>query len=170
MPPAADESPRRQPHGTETGEQEAPPFPGRIAGEFLRPVRQGRLLVGFRGGGIDAGPAAVRWRSGFKPDADFQEAEIERIFRSSDGAVTYLGDWHSHPTAPAVPSKPDRRTLRRIATDPDAQCPMPTMLILEQDEFELWSAAGWIGYLGRLGRWGRMTVSLMRIRTFASLR
>jgi integrative and conjugative element protein (TIGR02256 family) len=141
------------------------------------PNETGGVLLGHRTGNevvvvaaIDAGPAAVRWRSGFKPDADFQEAEIERIFRSSDGAVTYLGDWHSHPTAPAVPSKPDRRTLRRIATDPDAQCPMPTMLILEQDEFELWSAAGWIGYLGRLGRWGRMTVSLMRIRTFASLR
>jgi hypothetical protein len=47
---------------------------------------------------------------------------------------------------------------------------MPTIFILEQDEFERWSAAGWIGYLERLGRWGRMTVPLVRIRTFASLR
>lgn len=54
--------------------------------------------------------------------------------------------------APLLGDLRDRRTLRRIASDPDAQCPMPTMLILEQDEVERWSAAGWIGYLARTPR------------------
>lgn len=48
---------------------------------------------------IGPGPNAEHCTDSFKADAPWQWAEMERIYNSSNGTITYLGDWHSHPKA-----------------------------------------------------------------------
>ncbi|WP_352875329.1 Mov34/MPN/PAD-1 family protein [Mesorhizobium sp. M0959] len=42
----------------------------------------------------------------------------------------YLGEWHSHPSAPPTPSGQDRSTMRAIAGDNGYCCPEPILLIV----------------------------------------
>lgn len=79
---------------------------------------------------IDAGVGAKRGRYSFEPEQDYQLAEMERLYRLSNGKTTYLGDWHSHPAnAPAL-SRRDERTLLKIASSEQAKCPAPVMMII----------------------------------------
>lgn len=142
------------------------------AAEGAAPDETGGVLLGWRNGDalvidrvVDAGPGAERWPMGMRPDADYQALMIAEAFEESDGAVTYLGDWHSHPGTMAIPSRRDRKTLRNIATDEDAQCPAPAMLILGTGDQD-WEAMAWVGRLGRLGRWGPLSVKPVNVRLF----
>lgn len=49
---------------------------------------------------------------------------------ATDGAVTFLGDWHTHPGRPALLSDRDRRAMRELATDPDFGTPLPIIAIV----------------------------------------
>lgn len=93
---------------------------------------------------VGPGPRAEHRSDGFRPDPEFHEDAISHAYRESAGRVTYLGDWHSHPTGLPVPSEKDRRVLRRIAREPAARAPRPLMLILgcPQEDWELmcWQA------------------------------
>ena len=57
----------------------------------------------------------------------------------SENEVTYLGDWHSHPSSTSSLSLLDKRTLTKIATTDEANCKNPIMLILGKKP-EKWSA------------------------------
>ena len=48
--------------------------------------------------------------------------------RRDDGRLGYIGDWHAHP-ANVGPSTEDVSTMRRVASDDDAECSHPVMLI-----------------------------------------
>lgn len=143
--------------------------------EEHRPNETGGILLGHRSGShvvvreiVGAGPAAVRTTTGMRPDHEYQVQAIDEAFTASDGAVTYLGDWHSHPDGSAELSGRDRRTLRNIAGAPDAFCPQPALLIVASTEDGVWLPVAWTGRLGRLGRWGRMTVTQARLRPYAA--
>lgn len=60
-----------------------------------------------------------------RPDHEYQVRAIREAFEASDGAVTHLGDWQSHPDGNATCSDRDRRTLRNIARERDSFCPEP---------------------------------------------
>jgi integrative and conjugative element protein (TIGR02256 family) len=90
------------------------------------------------------GPKAVRGQSRFVPDADHDEIEVERLWRQTDGATTYLGDWHSHPSSGGGLSWKDQRTLDRIARDPSAFAPTPLMLVVAKPD-RSWVLAAWRG-------------------------
>lgn len=142
--------------------------------EIEAPDETGGVLLGWRNGDavvvdqvVDAGPRAERWRTGMRPDAEHQAAQIAVAFEDTAGAVTYLGDWHSHPRSTPTPSRRDRKTLRNIAAHPEAQCPEPLMLIVAETEAG-WEARAWTGQLGRLGRWGPLTVRQAAIRLFGA--
>jgi integrative and conjugative element protein (TIGR02256 family) len=133
-----------------------------------RPLESGGLLVGYRVNEHEAvlseivgpGPAALHRPDGFRPDTRYQELELERRFKRSGGAMTYLGDWHTHPGQPGVPSRKDRRTLRRIARTKDAACPLPLMVILGEEDDE-WVVEGWQAHV----RWlARLHVRAARLR------
>lgn len=79
---------------------------------------------------IGPGPRAEHTPDRFAPDYDFQDAEVARIYSETHGAVTYLGDWHSHPSTSPSLSRKDRKTLSDIATDPDSRAPRAIMAIL----------------------------------------
>jgi integrative and conjugative element protein (TIGR02256 family) len=103
------------------------------------PLETGGVLMGYwvRAGfefvittAIGPGPDAVHSRNSFTPDALFHEREIARLYRQSGRLHTYLGDWHTHPEAPAYLSADDQRTLRRIADHEEARAEMPIMGVL----------------------------------------
>jgi len=141
--------------------------------EWRLPDEAGGVLIGYRNAGavvvtgsVDAGPKAERWPNGLRPDREFQNAELDRLFIESYGATTFVGEWHSHPLARAIPSKRDRKTLRNTVTDSESATTVALILILERDDDEIWSAVGWAGQLGRLGRVGRLDVQPVRLRAF----
>lgn len=142
--------------------------------EAEAPDETGGVLLGWRNGDavvvgrvVGAGPRAERWPTGMRPDTEYQATKIAEAFQRSDGAVTYLGDWHSHPGTMPDPSKRDRKTLRNIAADADAQCQEPVMLIIAGGEPD-WEAGAWSARLGRLGRWGRLSVRPVALRLFTA--
>src|SRR5437868_5474554 len=98
---------------------------GRGAFDFIlrtassqHPAETGGVLLGYASGddvvvmeAIGPGPAAVHGKTSFRPDCDYHEREIARAYSSSEGVMTYLGDWHSHPSGPLDLSAQDRKTL-----------------------------------------------------------
>ena len=136
---------------------------------FKYPLETGGVLLGYwvRPGWeavilnvIGPGPKAVHERTWFKPDSEFHEREIARLFQETAGETLYLGDWHTHPDAAVPrPSPQDRRTVRRIAEELSAQAEQPLMLILGGAPTE-WQTGAWVGSLWP--RWSSMNGVIMR--------
>lgn len=59
-------------------------------------------------------------------------------WEASSGAVTYLGDWHTHPGCPPTPSPQDARALSQLASSSKFGTPRPLMAILSTPR---WPAA-----------------------------
>jgi len=108
-----------------------------LANEMF-PLETGGMLLGYRGRNgeevitniIGPGPKAKHGRFSFLPDGDYQQTKLERIFLDTNGQVTYLGDWHTHPRGKNHPSYLDKRTLARIAREPKSGTDTPLMAIL----------------------------------------
>lgn len=109
------------------------------AAEAAHPHETGGVLLGWErpernevvvAAALGAGPASDADELSFRPDSAWQEQEIAKVYEASGRKVTYLGDWHVHPAGVAVPSRIDKKTLRRIATEPGARAPQPIMAIL----------------------------------------
>lgn len=106
------------------------------------PCETGGILLGYEAdngeavvtGIIGPGPRARHGRFRFKPDAEYQQAELAAHYALTDGRETYLGDWHTHPTGSAAPSLLDRRTLARIARTPSSRTTRPIMVILSGED------------------------------------
>src|SRR5207248_1353647 len=75
----------------------------------------------------------TRSRVSFEPDTAWQATELARIYAERDRRVSYLGDWHTHPTAQPIPSFRDLETLGVIAAYSPARCPEPLMAILGKE-------------------------------------
>lgn len=43
----------------------------------------------------------------------------------------YLGEWHSHPNAPAIPSTKDELTMQRLLIDPDTNAHFLVLIIMQ---------------------------------------
>jgi integrative and conjugative element protein (TIGR02256 family) len=56
---------------------------------------------------------------------------FDEAWEASSGAVTFLGDWHTHPGAAATPSRRDRQALTKLATEPDYGTPRPLAVIVK---------------------------------------
>jgi len=106
------------------------------------PNETGGMLVGWENadrnevvilGVIGPGPAAIHSPTSFHPDGAWQQEELDATYRRSDGVVTYLGDWHVHPSGGFGMSRRDRRTMAKTASHADARCPRPLMALLAWD-------------------------------------
>lgn len=118
-------------------------------------LETGGLLVGYISADDDdvvitdavgPGPKAKHSRRTYIPDYLFHKEEIRRIFHGSGGLHTYLGDWHSHPNAPAYLSFLDKRALQNIARFPGNYIDRPIMLVLGgtgSDVSSEWKPAVW---------------------------
>lgn len=136
------------------------------------PNESGGVLLGYANDGVvvvvealGPGPDARHAPHRFVPDASFHERQIEQRFHESEGALTYLGDWHSHPSGDDLLSKQDRRTLRRIAAEAAAFCPRPLMLIVDGGRLLRWRIVAWEARSCRLGP--LVVVNAVRARVVA---
>jgi integrative and conjugative element protein (TIGR02256 family) len=112
----------------------------------------GGLLVGYWSGEhvlvtdvIGPGPGAVRSKTAFLPDDDWQTAELAQRYAASGRCHTYLGDWHTHPGGGSTLSRQDRRTLKGIAHHADSRAPRPLLAILApapDGDITIWRYAG----------------------------
>jgi integrative and conjugative element protein (TIGR02256 family) len=115
---------------------------------------------------VDAGPEAQHGAAHFQPDQEWQLQEIARRYESSGRRVTYLGDWHSHPSARSDgTSFTDRRVLRRIICSPAARCANPLMMIV-WGEREQWQMSMWCASLRRRFCWKRLAIEQCRIHPY----
>lgn len=102
------------------------------------PLETGGLLMGYIAANgdyvisnvIGPGPNAMHLEQSFIPDNEYQQANLEDIFLSSKGKVTYLGDWHTHPNGVPILSRTDKETLRQIALTSTSRIAHPLMLVM----------------------------------------
>jgi integrative and conjugative element protein (TIGR02256 family) len=97
----------------------------------------GGALLGWREGDqsviariLGPGPDAVHRRHSFEPDAAWQTARGAEIYLASGRTIAFLGDWHTHPLGPPIPSDQDRRTAIELAADPACRTPTPLSAIV----------------------------------------
>ena len=110
-----------------------------------------------------AGPNAVHERARFVPDTLHDEEQVVRVFESTDGVSTYLGDWHTHPNSSGSLSWRDRKTLKVIASDPGAAADQPLMIVLTRAH-GVWLPVAWRGSIDRFGPF-----AWLAIRTVATV-
>jgi integrative and conjugative element protein (TIGR02256 family) len=55
---------------------------------------------------------------------------FDEAWEATDGFVTFLGDWHTHPGGSTVPSERDRRAMTKLAEDDDFGTPCPIIAIV----------------------------------------
>lgn len=123
------------------------------------PLETGGMLLGYEADGgdivvksiIGPGPKARHRRYRFRPDAEYQQAELTTHHLRTRGQETYLGDWHTHPQGIPELSWIDKRTLAKIARTPSSGIANPLMAILGGDvnEWEFF-AVRFIGWKRRI--------------------
>lgn len=64
------------------------------------------------------------WISG-----DGHRERFDEAWAASEGRITYIGDWHTHPGGPALPSTRDARAMKQISADEDFRAPQPLIAI-----------------------------------------
>jgi integrative and conjugative element protein (TIGR02256 family) len=109
----------------------------------------GGVLMGYRANNHEAvitlcvgpGPRAVHKHYAFRPDTEFQEQEISRIYKQSGYTETYLGDWHTHPDSVPYLSWRDKTTFRQICLYKPARLENPLMMVLgtKYNQLKVWS-------------------------------
>ena len=113
------------------------------------------------------GPRAVHRPTSFNLDGEWQQEQLDLVYLRTDGRLTFLGDWHVHPSGGLGLSRRDRRTLALTARDSGSRCPSPLSVLLARrsDAYELaawrWTPSRWP--LG--GQPSEVQVKRWRIRT-----
>jgi len=109
-----------------------------LEAEQKAPLETGGLLAGYFSKNdketvvtdiIGPGPMSVHKMTTYKPDYSFHRDEIGQIYDNSNGEISYLGDWHTHPTQSAYLSWTDREALRNIVRYQNNFLDAPVMLI-----------------------------------------
>jgi hypothetical protein len=58
------------------------------------------------------------------------QEKFDEIWDATDGAVTFVGDWHTHPGGSTRPSSTDRSALAQLAGDPMYGTPLPAIAVV----------------------------------------
>ena len=149
-----------------------------VEGRRSAPLETGGVLTGYWAETGDEaivtevvgpGPRAVHERSRFRPDTEYHEAEVARIYLASGRVHTYLGDWHTHPDGGSYLSAADLATLRRISHSHEARAPNALMLVLGNRGDE-WTVGGWAAPLNGVFPWRRSRPRIVRIRLTHGIR
>ena len=102
----------------------------------VRPYEVGGWLLGYWGEGdesvfiTNATPPSRGTPFGVTISGRRHRRRFDEAWDASEGLVTFLGDWHTHPASPPVPSRRDLRALDRLARDPDYGAPRPIIAIV----------------------------------------
>lgn len=98
---------------------------------------------------IGPGPNAVHKWDRFRHDDKGQQPYLEAIWNKYDGAITFLGDWHTHPDYFSIQSELDKETHIKLSQYEPARVPNALMLILGHD-FSIEAARLFIVLEGRI--------------------
>jgi integrative and conjugative element protein (TIGR02256 family) len=75
-------------------------------------------------------PPAVRGTAfGITISGKGHRRRFHQAWASSNGHVTFLGDWHTHPGGPLTPSQTDHSAMRQLAEDGNYGTPEPLIAI-----------------------------------------
>jgi integrative and conjugative element protein (TIGR02256 family) len=86
-------------------------------------------------------PTDARSRHSFTRNPTGHQGILDRVWAESGGVATYLGEWHTHPSAGVSPSAVDWLNWRRLQRRSNA----PLVFLIVGTEL--------IGCWGRHGRW-----------------
>lgn len=97
----------------------------------------GGILLGYRTDENDLvvteatgpGPGARHRRNSFEPDTAYCQARMTAAYERTGGAISYLGEWHTHPHGSTRPSRQDLRSMLALADDPSVRQPEPLLWI-----------------------------------------
>lgn len=107
-----------------------------------KPDETGGTLVGVYEDGnriariervIAANQSATRQRYKFVRPSDYEDRQLGKIYQQSKGRLLYLGEWHSHPGGPAMPSGTDIATMVSLARDTKVAANTPILIVLGGD-------------------------------------
>ena len=138
---------------------------GALVGYWAEPHREA-VITDVTG----PGPNALHLPHNFLPGDEYQESEIARLYHASGRLHTHLGDWHTHLRSSADLSRLDRRTLRKVATHPEARAPVPLMAVLgggPEWTLKVWKYVP--TWPGGYGLWIKTTSLRLRIRPLAKV-
>lgn len=112
-------------------------------------LETGGILLGHDYGDIlqvtvagDPGPNSQRSRDTFLRDRD-HAARLAAVAWEADRA-RWIGDWHTHPNTPPVPSPIDLASYARHLRDPDLDFDRFLSVIIGLDDQRQALVAGWI--------------------------
>lgn len=66
---------------------------------------------------------------GVTVSADKHRPLFDSAYDASNGYVTFLGDWHTHPGGPTRPSTKDTKAMKQLADESDYGTPLPLIAI-----------------------------------------
>ncbi len=75
----------------------------------------------------------------FKRYSKFINKQLKKIYSESNGAIYYLGEWHSHPNMVANPSAHDKKSMQKLVTESDLKITNPILLIIGGRKSKLYS-------------------------------
>jgi integrative and conjugative element protein (TIGR02256 family) len=108
----------------------------RDASHYRHPLETGGFLIGLRRGphievtGLtQQAEGDIATRASFDRAGPAHRENIHRAWRDSIEIETLVGDWHSHPEGPALPSPTDRRAWRKLV----AALKQPVLGLIESD-------------------------------------
>lgn len=138
---------------------------------FYAPKETGGIFMGYRTGDsivitsvIGSGPLASRSAVHYKPDEEFEQNEIARVYESSGRLHSYLGDWHTHPGGILRLSRKDKSALTSIAKYQESGTNRPIMAILAGQSDD-WRLAIW-EYLEKPFSLFRAKMRLTKLRVY----
>lgn len=113
------------------------------------PLETGGILLGHDFGDVlqvtvagDPGPNAQRRRDRFLRDRDHAEHLAADAWEAD--RAQWIGEWHTHPTTPPVPSPIDLASYARHLQDPDLSFDRFLSVIVGLDDRGEELVAGWI--------------------------
>lgn len=106
--------------------QELPPRPWEVGGWLLGYWSEDRATIVVTHGT----PPAVRGTAfGITISGKGHRRRFDEAWACSNGHVTFIGDWHTHPGGPTTPSATDHRAMRQLYEDRDYGTPEPLIAI-----------------------------------------
>lgn len=77
------------------------------------------------------GPKSMQGIFGVEIDGEHSQNFCDQVYKKSDGAYDYIGDWHCHPSFSVTPSQPDREAISLMASV-DGIIDTPVSIILSR--------------------------------------
>jgi integrative and conjugative element protein (TIGR02256 family) len=108
----------------------------------------GGIIIGYRTKGLDIiithvsgpGPKAIHSLYNFDIDHEYAQQALDHIFAETEGGLSFLGDWHTHPLMSTSLSGRDKITLKDIASNESFMCEKPLAIVF-RPEYALGSLA-----------------------------